>query len=460
MKTRVRFAPSPTGSLHIGGARTALFNWLFARHTKGEFVLRIEDTDIERSTKEFEQSILDGMRWLGLDWDGELVYQTKRMDLYKEYVQKLLAAGQAYYCTCTPELLDQKRELAAKEGRKPVYDGTCRHRTEKPAAPAAIRFKSPQEGATSFKDLCRGTISFENKELDDLVIARSDGTPTYNFCVVIDDALMEITHVIRGDDHINNTPRQILMYQALGFPIPHFAHLPMIHGQDKKKLSKRHGATSVIEYQEMGFLPDGIMNYLARLGWSHKDQEIFSRAELVELFNLEAIGQSPSIFDMEKCGWVNGQHMLKLSIEEVFTHTKPFLEKLGYANPDANYATKCLATERERARNFKELAEVSAFYFDVEAKRDEATLAALKESATQETLKKILTKLSDLSEWSEISIHTVFDGIMQETGLKMGKVGQPCRMAVTGMMKGPGLMQVLELLGREKVLKRLKEVIS
>lgn len=460
MKTKVRFAPSPTGSLHIGGARTALFNWLFARHTKGEFVLRIEDTDIERSTKEFEQSILDGMRWLGLDWDGELVYQTQRMDLYKEYVQKMLNTGHAYYCTCTPELLDQKRELAAKEGRKPVYDGTCRNNTTKPAQPAAIRFKSPQEGVTSFKDLCRGTITFENKELDDLVIARSDGTPTYNFCVVIDDATMDITHVIRGDDHINNTPRQILMYQALGFPLPQFAHLPMIHGQDKKKLSKRHGATSVIEYQEMGFLPDGIVNYLARLGWSHQDQEIFSRAELIEFFNLEAIGQSPSIFDMEKCGWVNGQHMLKLSNEEVFNYTKPFLEKLGYRNLNASYAAKCLATERERSRNFKELAEVSAFYFDEEAKRDEATLAALKETATQETLKKILAKLEGLSDWSESSIHTAFDGIMQETGLKMGKVGQPCRMAVTGMMKGPGLMQVLELFGKEKVLKRLKEVLT
>ncbi|MFA4972281.1 MAG: glutamate--tRNA ligase, partial [bacterium] len=256
MKPRVRFAPSPTGALHIGGARTALFNWLFARHTGGTFVLRIEDTDVERSTKEFEQSILDGIRWLGMDWDEELTYQSQRMDLYKEHVQKLLDEGKAYPCTCTPEELEAKREKAMAEGRKPKYDGTCRKGPAHPGRPAAIRFKTPETGATSFHDICRGTISFENSELDDLIIQRSDATPTYNFTVVVDDVTMGMTHIIRGDDHINNTPRQVLLYQAFDYPIPEFAHLPMIYGPDKKKLSKRHGATSVIEYESMGYLPD------------------------------------------------------------------------------------------------------------------------------------------------------------------------------------------------------------
>jgi glutamyl-tRNA synthetase len=347
-KPRVRFAPSPTGTLHIGGARTALFNWLFARHEGGVFILRIEDTDRERSTEEHTQSILEGMKWLGLDWDEGPYHQTDRFDLYREHVDRLLKEGKAYRCYCSPEELEEKRKAMLAAGRKPKYDGTCRERTDHPDLPFAIRLKAPQTGTTAVDDICKGHVEFENKELDDLIIARSDGTPTYNFTVVVDDVTMNITHVIRGDDHLNNTPRQVLIYEALGYSTPLFAHLPMIHGPDKKKLSKRHGATSVIEYEDMGFLSDAMVNYLARLGWSYKDQEIFSREELIEKFDLSVVGKSPSIFDMEKLGWVNSQHLLKYTDDQLVDLTKPFLEKMGFKVDDKEYAAKALASERER----------------------------------------------------------------------------------------------------------------
>ncbi len=460
MTVRVRFAPSPTGSLHIGGARTALFNWLFARHSGGEFILRIEDTDRERSTKEYEQSIIDGMRWLGMDWDGEIFYQSQRMEIYKEQVKRLLDAGLAYPCTCTPEELEAKREQALKEGRKPKYDGTCRERPAHPDKPAAIRFRAPLEGTTEFHDICRGTISFDNRELDDLIIARSDGTPTYNFTVVVDDVTMGMTHIIRGDDHINNTPRQVLLYKALDYPVPEFAHLPMIHGPDKKKLSKRHGATSVIEYKDMGYLPDAMVNYLARLGWSHGDQEIFTRDELIKLFDLSSVGSSPSVFDTEKLGWVNSQHMAKLSDSAVAEMTAPFLQKLGLAPGDGPYASRALATERERAKTLKELAEMSAFYFRNEIEIDEKLGPKWLTGESKEKLKLVADKLKAVNEWNEAAIEAVFKSALEETGAKMLKLAQPVRVALTGTTVSPGIYEVLDVLGKERAMQRIEAALA
>ena len=413
MKPRVRFAPSPTGALHIGGVRTALFNWLFARHHGGTFLLRIEDTDRERSTKEFERSILDGIGWLGLDWNEEPVYQSQRMELYKEQVQKLLKDGLAYPCTCTPEELEARRQQALKQGRKPKYDGTCRTGPAHPDRPAAIRFRAPTEGTTEFHDICRGTIRFENKELDDLVIARSDGSPTYNFTAVVDDVDMKITHIIRGDDHINNTPRQVQLYQALGYPVPEFAHLPMIHGPDGKKLSKRHGTTSVMEYKQMGYIPDAMVNYLARLGWACGDQEIFTRQELIEKFDLSAVGSSPSVFDIEKLKWVNSQHMAKLTDAQLAEATLPFLEELGLAVADRDYTAQAIVTERERGKNLKEIADMSAFYFRDTIEIDPKAASKWLGKKGQTTLTAVRNRLAGLKVWDESSIASLFKELLK-----------------------------------------------
>ncbi len=460
MKPRVRFAPSPTGALHIGGARTALFNWLFARHHGGVFILRIEDTDLERSTKEFEQSILDGMRWLGMDWDEGPFYQTQRMDLYREHVQKLLDEGKAYPCTCTPEELEAKRAQALAEGRKPKYDGTCRNRPAQPGKPAAIRFRAPVEGSVSFHDICRGTITFENRELDDLIIARSDGSPTYNFTVVVDDVTMAITHVIRGDDHINNTPRQVLLYEALGYPVPEFAHLPMIHGSDRKKLSKRHGAASVTEYREMGYLPEAVVNYLARLGWSCGDREIFSRDELIKAFDLSAVGSAPSIFDFEKLGWVNAQHMAKNTDDEIAAMTEPFLKAMSLDAGDRAYAARALATERERARNFKELAEISAFYFRDVIEIDPKATEKWLRGDNAKRLDTIKNRLALQDDWSEQALAKLFESALSEFGCKMLELAQPVRVSLTGSTASPGIYEVLSILGKERALKRIEAALQ
>lgn len=460
MTVRVRFAPSPTGTLHIGGARTALFNWLFARHEGGEFFLRIEDTDRERSTSEYEQSILDGMRWLGMDWDGELVYQSKRTDLYKEHVEQLLAEGKAYPCTCTAEELEEKRQKAMAEGKKPKYDGTCRKAPAHPGRPAAIRFRAPQEGQTTFHDICRGSITFDNRELDDLIIARSDGSPTYNFTVVVDDVEMKMTHIIRGDDHINNTPKQVLLYQAMNYPLPEFAHLPMIHGPDGKKLSKRHGATSVIEYQEMGLLSQAVVNYLARLGWAYGDQEIFTRDDLIEKFDLEKVGSSPSIFDMEKLTWVNSQHMAKYSDAELVDLVTPFIEKLGIYVKDKDYASKVMSVERERGKTLREVAEVSAFFFRDDVEIEEKAAAKWLKQDGIDRLRALRDRLAAIDRFDNESLNRLFEDMVQETGLKMLKIAQPARVALTGTTASPGIFDVMTILGRDRVLRRLDAVIS
>jgi glutamyl-tRNA synthetase len=460
MSVRVRFAPSPTGHLHIGGARTALFNYLFARNQGGEFFLRIEDTDRERSTEEFLQSILKGMEWLGLEHDGDLTYQSKRTDSYKKHIEQLLDDGKAYRCYCTPEELTERREAAMKAGKKPKYDNRCRDRKDGPDQPAAIRIKAPLTGTTSYHDICRGKITVNNEELDDLIIARSDGSPTYNLTVVVDDVDMKITHVIRGDDHINNTTRQIVLYEAMNYPIPEFAHLPMIHGPDKKKLSKRHGAVSVIEYQDQGFLPEAMVNYLSRLGWSYGDQEIFTKNELIKHFNLAQVGNSPSVFDVEKLSWVNSQHMLKYNDSQLCGLVKPYLEKRGLTYTDSDFATKAIKSERERGRTLDELAEISAFYFQNEVIFDEKSVKKWLGEDGKKTLTMIKNGLEKLTDFTEDSIGSVFKKIMEESGQKMLKLAQPCRVALTGTTVSPGIYEVIAILGKEKTLKRFDRALN
>ncbi|VAV83579.1 Glutamyl-tRNA synthetase [hydrothermal vent metagenome] len=466
MTVRTRFAPSPTGFLHIGGVRTALFNYLYARHHGGEFVLRIEDTDRARSTEESIQAIMDGMEWLGLDYDGEPIYQSKRFDIYKEHAEKLIENGLAYRCWCTPQELQQRREDALKAGRAPRYDKRCKpgnisaeQLSENEQKPFAVRFKVP-EGGTTFKDLIKGSISIEHDEIEDLVILRSDGTTTYNLCVVVDDATQGITHIIRGDDHINNTPKQILLYKALGYPIPEFAHLPMILGSDKGRLSKRHGATSVTAYRDMGYLPEAIINYLARLGWSCGDQEIFTMAELVEKFTLESVGKSAGVFNPEKLIWLNHHYIKEASIEDLQPLFLTHLKELG---PDAAADPRVPAimeTVQEKAQTMVMMAEDALFYFTDEVTFDEK---AKKKFLTAEKLAPftmLTERLTALDEFTLEAVETAFNSVLDECELKLGKLAQPVRVALTGTKVSPGIFETITAMGKEKTLKRLNSAIA
>jgi glutamyl-tRNA synthetase len=457
---RTRFAPSPTGNLHIGGARTALFNWLLARHHDGTFILRIEDTDRERSKDEFTKDIVEGLAWLGITHDGPLLFQSTRTQLYRENAYRLLDEGAAYKCYCTPELLDEKRKKAMAEGTKPSYDRTCRGcEHEYPDRPFVIRFKSPLSGTITFDDLVRGRIAFQAEELDDLIIFRSDDTPTYNFTVVVDDALMGVTHVIRGDDHINNTPRQILMYEALGFGIPRFGHVPLIHGKDRARLSKRHGAASLLEYREDGFLSEALMNYLARLGWAHGDQEIFSGTELIEKFDILDVGKSPAIFDMDKLLWLNSHYLKTLPMNDIAVRLAPFIDRLGYPVDNEEKLVKIVAVFRERAKTLKEMAQMAEFFFkqDIEyeakAKEKHLTLAA------KPILEAFLTDLSGHPHPDEAEQRILIEGIAKDTGKKLVEIIQPIRVALSGREVTPGIFEVIEILGREIVEARIKKAI-
>ena len=455
-----RFAPSPTGYLHIGGARTALFNWLFARRMGGKFVLRIEDTDRERSTEASIQTILEAMKWMGLDWDEGPYYQTRRMALYKDAAQKLLDTGWAYRCYCTPGELEEKRKKAMKEGRKPKYDGTCRNRTDTPAdKPFVLRFKCPLEGTVEVDDLVKGRVRFDVRELDDLVIVRTDGSPTYNLAVVVDDAMMGITHVIRGDDHLNNTPKQILLYKALEYPLPKFAHVPMILGQDHKRLSKRHGAVSVLAYREEGFLPQALTNYLVRLGWSHGDQEIFPLDELINLFSLEGIGKSAGVFNPEKLLWLNGHYIRGTSERALAEMARPLLEKEGIQT-EAETLLQAVETVRERSRTLKELVEGVRFYFvDQVTYEPKAAKKFLKE-AMAPVFEQVMACLGRLDVFDKSLVEGCFTEIMQRHDIKLGKVAQPVRVALTGKTVSPGLFEVMAVLGKAKTLKRLRDAIT
>jgi glutamyl-tRNA synthetase len=457
MTVRTRFAPSPTGYLHIGGARTALFSYLYARHHGGTFVLRIEDTDRARSTPESIQAILDGLTWLGIDWDEGPFYQTERMALYREAAERLEAAGHAYRCYCTPGELDARRTAALAAGRSPAYDRTCRQRKgPAPALPSVLRFRTPLDGALVIDDLVKGPVQFAHADLDDFVIQRADGSPLYNFCVVVDDVDMRITHVIRGDDHVANTPRQALLYQAMGAAQPRFAHVPLILGLDKTRLSKRHGATSVMAYRDLGLLPDALVNYLVRLGWSHGDQEIFTRAELIEYFTLEQVGRSPAVFNPEKLEWLNAHYLKAMSTAELATLAIPFLEAQAIPVPqDRMLLEQAVATLKERAHTLVELARLARFYFVDAVDLDPAAASQHLTAAAAPLLDDVGARLAALSQWTAESLERLVRDVADAHGVKLGKLAQPVRVALTGSTASPGLFEVMAILGREKTLARL-----
>lgn len=456
MTVVTRFAPSPTGYLHVGGARTALFCWLYAKKMQGKFILRIEDTDLERSTPESVQAILDAMQWLDLNYDEGPYYQTKRFDRYRAVMAELLASGNAYRCDCSKERLETLRETQMANKQKPRYDGHCRLRDDVDEKNSVVRFKNPEEGAVTFEDLVRGQLSFQNSELDDLIIARSDGTPTYNFTVVVDDWDMHITHVIRGDDHINNTPRQINILRALGAELPVYAHVPMILGPDGKRLSKRHGAVSVMQYREEGYLPEALLNYLVRLGWSHGDQEIFSREEMIQYFDMNNINRAPAAFNPEKLIWLNQHYIRHGNQAHVQAELAWHMQKLGMDVSAGPALADLLAVQADRVKTLLELAEKSRyFYTDAVIYNPEA----VKKNLSPEIMPHLTTltnAFEKLAEWQREPIHQAIVDTAEQCGLKMGKLAQPLRVAVTGDTVSPPIDSTLFLLGRERVLARLK----
>ncbi len=461
---RVRFAPSPTGDLHIGGLRTALFNWLFARHHGGEFILRIEDTDRERSTDAAIDAIVNGLRWAGLDWDEGPHRQSDRLDLYRGKAMELLARGKAYWCICTPEELEARRKEAQAKGESLKYDGRCRARgLTAPTGPAALRFHAPQEGHTIIEDLIKGSITFDNAVLDDLIIVRSNGYPTYNLSVVIDDALMGITHVIRGDDHVNNTPRQVQLLEALGYPSPMFAHVPMILGSDKARLSKRHGAASVLAYREMGYLPQALVNYLVRLGWSSGDQEIFSIQEMIEKFSFDHVQPSAAVFNPEKLQWLNAEYIKQGEPRHLAELLQPFLEKQGcdrtkLVQPQGGLEA-VVPHLRERAKTLVEMADWTLPYVTEPVVMDEAAAGKFLASAIAPSLGKFAERVKTVDPFSKETLDPVVQTILDEDHLKMGKFAQPLRVALTGRTFSPGIYEVMEILGRERTVRRIEQAL-
>jgi glutamyl-tRNA synthetase len=465
---RVRFAPSPTGHLHVGGARTALFNWLFARHAGGTFLLRIEDTDRGRSTDASIRQILDAMTWLGLDWDPEgpeddgtwrgYFRQTSRLAVYRAHAERLLAEGRAYPCSCPPEELEARREAARARGDTFRYDGRCREGPARPGAPAALRLRVPDEGATVVEDLVHGAVTFEHAGLDDWILVRSDGTPTYNFCVVVDDVTMRITHVVRGNDHLSNTPKQILCYEALGYPRPAFAHIPMILGPDRRRLSKRHGATSVLAFREEGFLPEAMINGLARLGWAAGDQEVFAREDLVRLFELRQVGQAPSIFDRVKLEWLNQQWMTRLGPARVAPALAPFLRQRGIAAPDPALLAFAVATLTTRAATLPALADQGRYYFEDPEAYEPAALAALAAADLGPRLDRLAERLAGLEPWTAEAIERAVRDLAVGLGLRLVDLAQPARLALTGRTASPPVFADMAALGRDTTLRRLRRL--
>ncbi|MBI3807456.1 MAG: glutamate--tRNA ligase [Nitrospirae bacterium] len=461
-EVRVRFAPSPTGYLHIGGVRTALFNWLFARHAKGKFILRIEDTDQDRSTEEAIQAILDGMRWVGLDWDEGPFRQTDRMDLYRQQALRLLEQQQAYWCVCTAEELETRRKDAMARGLQPGYDGRCRERgLTNQNGDAALRFKASREGQTVVEDLIKGRVVFENNIVDDLIILRSSGYPTYNFSVVVDDALMGVTHVIRGDDHLNNTPRQIPIFKALGYDVPRFGHLSMIMGADKAKLSKRHGATSILAYKDMGYLPEAMINYLVRLGWSFGDQEIFSLPELIEKFDLAHVQKSAAVFNPEKLQWMNAHYIRHGEPKRLAGLLRPFFGQVGLGEAAGkaldDWLEKLVVALQERSRTFVEMAAAAAPYLQDEIVVEAAAAEKFLTPAIASSLTALTDRLEGTAEFSKAVLEETFKKFLEEEGLKIGQLAQPVRVALTGRAASPGIFEVMDLLGRDRTLSRLRQ---
>jgi glutamyl-tRNA synthetase len=461
MTVRTRFAPSPTGFLHIGGLRTALFCWLYARRHGGTFVLRIEDTDLERSTPEAIRQILDGMEWAMLNHDEGPFYQTKRFDRYKEVIEEMLATGTAYRCYCSKEELEQMRAQQVARGEKPRYDGRWRERIDSvPGVSPVIRFKNPLTGEVIVDDVVHGRVVFQNSELDDLIIARSDGSPTYNFCVVVDDMDMQITHVIRGDDHLNNTPRQMNMLLALGARPPVYAHLPMILGSDGAKLSKRHGAVSVLQYRDEGFLPEAVLNYLSRLGWSHGDQEIFSIEEMVRLFDIADVNKSASAFDFDKLSWVNQQHMMRVAAPRIVPVLRWQLEQAGVSAPDDAQLEQIVVSLRERAKTVREMALGSVFFFKAPDSYDEKALRKHVNAEVLSMLAQFVGDLKKLDDWSAPAIHELLSAFAAAKGIGLGKIAQPIRIAVCGGTVSPPIDATLAILGKSESLSRLTRAAS
>jgi len=455
-----RFAPSPTGYLHIGGARTALFNWLHARHCNGKFIFRIEDTDTGRSSKESVEAILTAMEWLGLDWDEGPYYQSGRIEIYREYIRKLIDEGKAYYCTCTPEEVEAMRKKAMAQGGKPMYDGTCREKGLGPSEKAVVRFRSPGFGKTVVRDTIRGTISFDNKEIDDFVILRSDGMPTYNLAVVIDDLTMGVNMIIRGDDHLSNTPKQILLYEAFGAKVPEFAHVPMVLGHDKTRLSKRHGAMSVTAYRDMGYCPDALLNYLVRLGWSYGDQEFFTRKELIEKFDIKNVGKSAGVFNPEKLLAINAEHIRAAAEDEIAPQLIPFLRQRGINEEPGPFLNGVIKTLKQRSKTLVEMADGAFFYFIPPDSYEEKGVKKFFKPGIENLMESIIGQLSLLDSFDEPALKSCFTSILEESGLKFGKIAQPVRLALTGKTVSPGIFEMIEVLGKEETLARLKRALD
>lgn len=450
-----RFPPSPTGYLHIGGARTALFNWLYTRKHQGKMILRIEDTDRERSTQEAVDVILDAMRWLNLDWDEGPFYQTERFDRYAEVTRQLLDQGDAYYCTCSKARLDEMREAQMKRGDKPKYDQKCRELNLSNADDAVVRFRNPNEGAVMFDDLVRGRVAVSNAELDDLIIARADGTPTYNLTVVVDDLDMKMTHVIRGDDHINNTPRQINILKALGAELPIYAHVPMILGEDGKRLSKRHGAVSVLDYDKMGVLPEALLNYLVRLGWSHQDQEIFSIKEMIAAFDVNDVNKAPSTFNPDKLLWLNQHYIKQADIQRLVENVRPRLEALGAEFEQAPALEDVIEMMRDRVQTLQEMAEKSLYLFQAQIEYDAAAAKKHLRPVAMELMQAAKIKLDAVSDWQTEAIATAIDELLAAHEVKIVKLAQPLRVAVSGTAATPSIDITLKSVGKKRTLARI-----
>lgn len=455
-----RFPPSPTGYLHLGGARTALFNWLFARHHGGRFILRIEDTDQARSSEEATRAILESLTWLGLDWDDGPYFQSERYDVYNAYIDRLLATGRAYYCHCSPDDLERKRESAKAMGLKPKYDRRCRDLGLGPAPGAVVRLKSPIGGVTQFHDLVKGPIRFDNEELDDLILRRSDGSPTYHMAVVADDISLGITHVIRGDDHVNNTPRQMMIYRALEAPLPEYAHVPMILGPDKTRLSKRHGATSVLAYRDLGFLPHALLNALVRIGWSHGDQEKFTLPELIRKFSLENVGKSAGVFNAEKFLDLNGWYIRESPDGDLTDAVIPFLERLGFRQVDKAQLVQVVALLKPRSKTLVEMAEKGAYFFQDTVCYESGTEERFLTKDILPRMEDLRVRLTGLHAFDRGTLERTFEAFLAQNGIQLKVVAQPLRLALTGKTASPGLFEVMEVLGKDKVIKRLDEAIQ
>lgn len=481
-KLKVRFAPSPTGPFHIGGARSALFNWLVARHADGTFLVRIEDTDLKRSTKESEENIKDSLKWLGMNWDEGIdvggphgpYRQTERLDLYKKEVQRLLDEGKAYYCYCSAEELEKSRTAQLDAGKTPIYDEHCRHLTEEEKAKyeaegrkPVVRLKVRKDGVFAFDDMVRGHVEFQAAGVGDFIIMKSDGIPVYNFAVVIDDAFMEVTHVIRAEEHLSNTPRQLAIYEALGYKPPKFGHISLILGEDHKKMSKRHGATSVTEYRNMGYLPEAVVNYLALLGWTPKgEQEIFTEEELIKQFSMKRVSSNDAVFDINKLNWINFQYMKKLDADQLYALIFPFLVKAGYVEESVteekkDWLKKVIWFMKDHIYFAGQAAEELKFFFeDMPALTDEAILSIMKAETSGKLLKAFIEDLKALETFDQAEIKKCFNACMKAQGIKGKAAYEPTRIALTGATQGPGMFEMMELFGREKTMDRLEAALA